>query len=790
MRDEPCPDDSTGAPEEHVGTCADCQKALHGLIGSAPDVLDMLPEADTRLSDDAPPELPGYEPVGRIDAGGMGVVWRVRDLEFQRTLAAKVMKAHTCDNPYLRRRFLAEARITGRLAHPSIVPVHAQGQLPDGRPYFTMKLVEGETLAARLKREPAPGAARAELVRVFAQVCQAVAYAHAQGIIHRDLKPANVMVGAFGEVQVMDWGLARVLRDEGGGMKDEEKTEELAASGSSLIPHPSSLRTEAGAVMGTLPYMPPEQARGEVALLDARCDVFNLGAILCEILTGEPPHRVESRDEVLRRVANGELADCFARLDACGADAELVRIAKACLAPTREKRLRDAGTVVAAVTDYEASAEKRLRQVEVQRAEAQVRAREERKRRRLATGLAVVVLTGLVGLAAGAVLLVQKNRQLLATNGALDSARTEAVEKGERAARAGDRALAALDATTSSMTGESLATQIAVTTQQKQFLAGVLPHYLELTREQGADEGTRKRIAGAAYRVGLIQYRLGFHEASARALKQACDDYQKLDADFPADSAYRRGLATSHDNLGVVLRELGQSTRAESAFREALGLREQLAAESPTARHRRDLAGSLNNLGLLLNEFGKRPDDAKRAYQRALTIRKELADEFPAVAYYRQDLAAGHNTLGALFLELGQLDEAEENHQRALDLRQKLADVRGDRPECRRELASSFYSVGDTFRRRGKWADAVKSYRQALTIRQKLADEFPGVPAYRHELASVHSNLGDLLSGTDRSGAAEAHYRDALATWQKLTDEFPGVPEYRKRLTELSALKK
>src|SRR5262249_23106137 len=128
-------------------------------------------------------------------------------------LAVKVIKSGLCDHPPAVRRFLAEARITGQLAHPSVVPVHAMGRLADGRLYYTMKLVEGETLAALLRRRPGPASRQTEMERVFAQVCQAVAYAHARGVIHRDLKPANVMVGAFGEVQVMDWGLAKVLSD-------------------------------------------------------------------------------------------------------------------------------------------------------------------------------------------------------------------------------------------------------------------------------------------------------------------------------------------------------------------------------------------------------------------------------------------------------------------------------------------------------------------------------------------------------------------------------------------------
>jgi serine/threonine-protein kinase len=197
--------------EKHVGACPGCQRVLKQLLGSLPDTLAGPPEPQVGPADEEPPCLPGYAPLGRIDAGGMGVVWRVHDLAFRRSLAVKVMKSRASTDPVLVRRFVAEAEVCGQLAHPFIVPVHAMGRLPDGRPYYAMKLVEGRTLAALLEGELAPAGRRMEAVPIFGQVCQAVAFAHGEGVIHRDLKPANVMVGAHGEVQLMDWGLAKLL---------------------------------------------------------------------------------------------------------------------------------------------------------------------------------------------------------------------------------------------------------------------------------------------------------------------------------------------------------------------------------------------------------------------------------------------------------------------------------------------------------------------------------------------------------------------------------------------------
>src|SRR5262249_54399030 len=149
--------------------------------------------------------------LGELGRGGMGVVYRARDPQLHRSLAIKVLRPEVAGQPDMRRRFLEEAQITAQLQHPGIAPLHEQGELDDGRPYFTMKLVKGRTLAELLKDRPHAGHELPRFLAIFEQVCQALAYAHSRGIIHRDLKPANVMVGAFGEVQVMDWGLAKLV---------------------------------------------------------------------------------------------------------------------------------------------------------------------------------------------------------------------------------------------------------------------------------------------------------------------------------------------------------------------------------------------------------------------------------------------------------------------------------------------------------------------------------------------------------------------------------------------------
>ena len=267
----------------------------------------------TWLSDDAldrlratagVPDLSGtrYRVVRRIGRGGMGAVYLAHDESLQRRVALKVLDRPDVSG-HLAARLVREAHILARLEHPGIVPVHDVGTLPDGRFYYTMKLVRGD----RLDHHVREGGTLQERLRLFVRICDAAAFAHAHGVLHRDLKPENVMVGPFGEVLVMDWGVAKILHD-GGAPRDENHAastveapvvspREPAAPGSGTsaardrtVPTGAvPARTEHGSVLGTPGYMAPEQARGEVDRLDRRADVYALGALLRFLVTGRSP---------------------------------------------------------------------------------------------------------------------------------------------------------------------------------------------------------------------------------------------------------------------------------------------------------------------------------------------------------------------------------------------------------------------------------------------------------------------------------------------------------------------
>jgi serine/threonine-protein kinase len=397
------------------------------------------PEVGAATAAKAPPGWAGrlqiVEPIGQ---GGMGEVYRVRDSDFGRDLAVKILKPELLDRPAMMERFLEEARVCGRLQHPGVPPVHELGRLTDGRPYFTMKLVRGRTLAELLNERQSVGWAESSrptslpvgledsahptapptdlprFLKIFEQICQTVAYAHSQGIIHRDLKPANVMVGAFGEVQVMDWGLAKVLasgeRQPADSCGGEFPTCRSDAGQVENLPP----QTHPGDVLGTFAYMPPEQARGDIDRLDERCDVFSLGALLCQVLTGRPPYTGTDKPSLWEKARRAELTEAFARLDGCGADAELTGLANRCLSADPADRQRHAGEVAQAVAAHLAAVEERARKAELERAaaearaeEAKAKARAERRARRLAVGLAAAILLTVLAGGGGWLWLVQ-----------------------------------------------------------------------------------------------------------------------------------------------------------------------------------------------------------------------------------------------------------------------------------------------------------------------------------------------------------------------------------------------
>jgi serine/threonine-protein kinase len=712
-----------------------------------------------------------YEMGDEIDHGGMGAVFKGRDRELDRDLAIKVLLEEHQDNPDVVQRFLEEPRIGGRLQHPGVVPVYDLGQLSDGRPFFIMKLVEGRTLAKLLAERTDPVHELPRFLKIFEQICQTLAYAHSKGVIHRDLKPRNIMIGAFGEVQVMDWGFAKVLR--------KEQASALAAgSGESTARDEGTVSLSwTGQVMGTPAYMPPEQARGEVNQLDERCDVFALGAMLCVLLTGQPPYR-GGREEVLEAAREGNQADVLARLDRCGADADLVRLAKACLQPRAEDRPRDAGAVAEQVTAYLVGVQERLRQAEMERAAAQAREEEararaeaeaqalraERRARQRTLALAVAVL-GLVLLGGGGWMWVERDRQARRdeTNqgvnlalGKVEQLRQQAEQTPPQTLAAAEQvlalwqqALAALEQAEAVLAaGEADATtrervaalRAAVETGSQCVAAALVQARREvrllaeldearLARSQATPQGPylNNAASAAAYaraftEFGLEVLRLPEAEAAkrVRGLRPELRTAVVLALD---DWAYCVGDRKVRERLRQVARDADDDAWRRD-FRKAKD-RPQLESLAVEALSRELPASSLYLLAVGLYAEG--------AAERAEVVLRRAVQLYPA------DFSA-HIVLGWLLEAKGKQVPAAVFEERVGHLRAAVA--------ARPQSALAHYNLGAALKAKGDVSGAIISYKKALDLDPKYA------PA--------HTNLGGALGEQKDMGEALSHLKKAL----------------------------
>jgi eukaryotic-like serine/threonine-protein kinase len=760
--------------------------------GPAPRVLlrDTDPDAEPPLHRPGSAEMPAPKDrsarlriLGEIARGGMGAVLKGRDEDLGRDLAVKVLLDAHRDNADLVRRFVEEAQIGGQLQHPGIVPIYELGAFTDRRPYFAMKLVKGQTLTELLAARKHPAEALPRFLGIFEQVCQTVAYAHARGVVHRDLKPSNIMVGSFGEVQVMDWGLAKVLARGGvvedaaaGKLPDREAAIATARSGG----NPDVDLSRAGSVMGTPSYMAPEQGRGEIDRIDERADVFALGSILCEILTGRPAFVGGTGVEIQGKAARGETAEALDRLDGCGVDAELVALARDCLAVEREDRPRDARAVSDRMTAHLAGVQERLRTSERERAVAEARAVEERRKRRwqlgLAASVAAFLLLGGAGLAAFAVIVDRKNGELRAANAALAQQRLRAEDREGQAIDAVKRFRDAV------AENPELKSNAGLGALRKSLLKEPLAFFRSLRQRLQADADTRPdslaRLASASFELGDLSDQIGDKPDALSAHREALAIRQRLADAHPEVHRHRSDLAASQERLGVLLLAIGQPAEALASNKAALASWTALAEARPDfAEYRAGLAMSRQLLGTLLQDTGHAPE-ARAEYESALASWNALVDAHQDIAEYRSGLARSHVAFGHLLQITGRLDEAMASDKAALSAWETLAKAHPDVFEYRVELAKCHTTLGTLSISSQRYDEARAEHEASLPLWQALADAHPTVTEYRVELAKAHFTLGVAFQFTRRPAEARAEHEAARKVYLALAEAHPGVPDY------------
>ncbi|MEC8381073.1 MAG: bifunctional serine/threonine-protein kinase/formylglycine-generating enzyme family protein [Myxococcota bacterium] len=350
-----------GAETLYVDPIAQRKSLMSAVVGC--DTIDTV-EPDNQ-SIDIPVQLGQYDDLGRLGEGSMGTVRLVYDRKLNRRLAMKIIHPNLCVNDTAASRFAEEAQVCAQLQHPNIVPVHDFGVLSDGRFYFTMKEIKGRSLDTVIRavhgairdgqfQPTKDGWTFHRLIDAFRQVCQAVGYAHSKGVLHRDLKPENIMLGEFGEVLVVDWGLAKII----GHTEQVSETKQMSlVSSNKQLTH----ATQMGQVAGTPLYMAPEQAWGEIDQLNMQTDVYTLGAIWYEILTGHPPYRGTSPQDILAQVRSGPPPSLHNRIDADGLilPEELVSACEQAMSRLQSERFASAELLASVLQEWLEGAKRR-----------------------------------------------------------------------------------------------------------------------------------------------------------------------------------------------------------------------------------------------------------------------------------------------------------------------------------------------------------------------------------------------------------------------------------------------
>ncbi|MGI8979904.1 MAG: protein kinase domain-containing protein [Pirellulaceae bacterium] len=664
---------------------------------------------ETFLPTTGPRRLGKFEFLELLGIGAFGSVYKARDTQLDRLVAIKVPRAGNLATKVDIDRFLREARSAAQLKHPSIVAVHDAGEV-DGSCYLVSELVHGTTLADRLDSKRIAFRESAELITV---VADALHYAHSQGVIHRDMKPSNIMLDLDGQPHVMDFGLAK--RDAG----------EITI-------------TLDGQILGTPAYMSPEQARGDGHDVDPRCDVYSLGVILYELLTGELPFRGNKRMLIVQ-VLQDEPRPPRRLNDSIPRDLETITLK--CLAKEPSRRYGTAGELAGDLRRFLQGEPILARPV----------GSAERAWRWVKRNPRVAILSGTVALL---LVTVATASSILAVMAEQHRAFAEKAASTQRALRT---------------TAEASATQAeenaAVARAQSQLaLKSLESVILEI-------QGKLKNVPGA----GDLQRAL---------LQTALARLNEVSDQFASRAKIDRNTKVALDELGDVFLRIGAGTpsgpdadgplaAARKVYQQAFVIAQKLAAADPgNAGLQRDLSISYDRLGKVSLQAGQ-VSQALDYYQKGLEITQKVADTDPKSADAQRGLWVSYNQLGDLNLQAGHVADSLGHYQQGLKIGQRLAAADPMDTQAQRDLSISYSKLGDVSQLAGQFAEALGHFQKMHGINQQLAAASPMDAEAQRDLAVSYWKLGDVNLDASQVEVAQGHYQKGLEISQKLAAADP-----------------
>jgi hypothetical protein len=707
-----------------------------------------------------------FEVVRELGRGGFGIVYLARDPALDREVALKVPHAEVLVTPEMRDRFSQEARAAAALDHPHLLPVYEVGQAgPFG--YLVSPYCPGGSLAQWLRRrtEPIPPRMAAELIEPLAE---AVAHAHGRGILHRDIKPANILLQRTG-----DRGQRSEVRGQRSG--DGEATESVVLFLSSVIPKLADFGlaklldeadglTRTGMILGTPSYMAPEQASGRRGNVGPAADVYALGAVLYELLTGRPPFEADSAAAALNQVLY--LDPVPPRRLRPSVPRDLETICLKCLEKDSKRRYTSAQALGDDLGRFLEGQPVRARRVG-----PLGRAWRWAKRRPAVAALLLALVLTLVG---GFVAVYDQWQRAQALAEANGRERDDARRARDRAEAHYHQARAVVDRL--SQLGTELATLPGTDATRQAVVEEVLKYFEQFANERGDDAAARLNLARASYRTGRLRQHLGRPDAE-QALLRAGELFEGLIAEAPDDSLLRRERALCLRWLGTIHRQARRDAQALPYYAEAITILERLTVEQPdSAWDTIELANTLLNRSGLILDMGGRQDEVEATLNRIHELNRRALAAQPKNLIFRQEAALAEHQAADLYVSRNRLAEAEEPLRRSIELFEGIVvESKDDRHP--HYLARVRVRLAEVYRRSNRPAESFQLYSRTADDLERLVAQRLGVPAYRELLGDVRAELALLHAATGRP-EAEDSWRQALAHAQRLATDYPSEKRY------------